>query len=137
MATKPRRKPQPQPRRTGAPDAEHLARLSQYSYAFGHGAGGAHVSREALCLFNEKYLEAIKQAYLKESDSSFPSWDKRAPVILGLMIQVGRLAAHLSLRNNRTTILVRDLKRAAKKVQDSIDKPHVEGIDCPPSSSWV
>jgi hypothetical protein len=106
--------------------------LGQFYYAFGQGAGAVRVQRAAIAALRARYLGPIQAA---------PGpWDAVAGNVLGLVAQVGRLAALLATQDGRAAISEADFVRARQVVEarahqrEDASRTLFCGIYCPPVS---
>ena len=94
--------------------------LGQFYVAFGQGAGTMRVQRTAIAAMRRRYLVNIETA---------PGpWEAVAANVLGLLAQVGRLAALTATQAGRTAISEADFKAAARLVESRVHQnPDHEG----------
>jgi hypothetical protein len=111
-----------------APDPDDI--LGQFFFAFGQGAGNMRVQRGAIAALRRRYRPAIEVARHE--------WDSAAPHVLGLIAQVGRLAAALATQSGRAAIAEADFMTARRLVEANAhrraesDGRLIAGPFCPP-----
>src|ERR1019366_5719120 len=86
--------------------------LGQFYYAFGQGAGMIRVERGAIAALRHRYFNNIKAAPAP--------WNAVAGNVLGLIAQVGRLAALLATQAGHTAITDADFMQARARVESSV-----------------
>jgi hypothetical protein len=83
--------------------------LGQFIYAFAQGAGHVRVCRKAIAALRARYQGPIQ--------ASSDLWEGRAPYVLPLLAQVGRLAALLATQGGRAAIAESDFTEARRLVE--------------------
>jgi hypothetical protein len=103
--------------------------LGQFFVAFGQGAGQMRVRRTAIAALRNRYADPIRAAKV--------DWDSVAPSVLGLVAQVGRLAALIATQAGRAAICESDFTRARQTVEANVHHRSDAGVlitgpFCPP-----
>jgi hypothetical protein len=101
---------QPRDRARISPEAEDI--LGQFFFAFGQGAGTMRVQRSAIAALRRRYAGAIEEASAE--------WNTAGPHVLGLVGQVGRLAAMLATQAGRAAITEADFTAARRAVETNV-----------------
>jgi len=103
--------------------------LGQFFVAFGQGAGQMRVRRTAIAALRKRYADPIRAANV--------DWDRVAPSVLGLVGQVGRLAALIATQAGRAAICEGDFTLARQTVEANVHHRSDAGVlitgpFCPP-----